>query len=765
MKAIQCWRYALLSLALGILTLAAATSAGTESGFIPVYNPSLQVPKTTSSIRIDGLLGDPGWRGAGVADNFAEHYPGDQTEPPVETIAYITYDDDYLYVAFVCFDDPALIRTSLSDRDRLYSDDNVGFFFDTYGDASWAYILNANPHGIQADALWSENGGEDNRYDLIWESAARVTDSGYQVELAIPFSSLRFPVRGVQTWKVNFWRNHPREILRQYSWAAHDRNNPCWPCQWGTVTGIDNVRPGGGIELLPTFIAFQSGARSDDDLADSDFANKDIMGELSLGAKYVASSNLTAEATYNPDFSQVESDAAQIEVNTTFALQYPEKRPFFQEGSDLFRTSFFSLYSRTINDPYFAAKATGRFNRTSIACLAAYDEHSPMVLPFEEFSEAVGLNESYSGVVRARQTIGEESHVGIMVTDRRFEGGGAASFLAADASVRLLRNYRLSFQLTGSRVEEPGDTLITLEQLGEARHRETFDGDRHTIGFDGETISGHAINVALRREARHWNWGLDYRELSPGYRADLGFEPRNSRRHIEFSSYYTIYVDSDIIDRISPGLVLAREWNFDKQRKDEWAVGEIGARLKGQTYVSVTYMESWERFRELTFPMINRFHIEIDSDFSEALGAGFVFLRGHIIYRHGEAPVLGSEYCISAWGHIKPLDRLIIEPSYNFDQSRHPVSRNILFKVTTGRARINLQFTRELFLRLIVQYDDQHKLWEFDPLLTYRINPFSLFYIGSTSDYESLYSTTDMRHRWTLSSRQFFLKLQYLFQL
>jgi hypothetical protein len=346
----------------------------------PVYHPTLEISKTQAPIEIDGDLNDPGWRGAAKADNFAEHNPGDQTKPPVNTEAFITYDDTKLYVSFICYDDPATVRASMTERDRMFSDDNICFLLDTYGDATWAYEFNVNPYGIQGDLIWSAVMGEDSRYDLIWESAAQITDSGWQLEMAIPFSSLRFPNTDEQVWRMDFWRNHPREVRRQYSWAAYDRDDPCWPCKWGTVTGIKNVTPGKGVELIPSVVAYQSGSLDGNGTSGSpfDFVNDDGDGEISLNAKYAITSGVTAEATYNPDFSQIEGDQSQIDVNTNFALFYDERRPFFQEGDDLFRTHFDAVYTRSINDPEFAgSKRTAGFCWPARARQTSFAPYAP----------------------------------------------------------------------------------------------------------------------------------------------------------------------------------------------------------------------------------------------------------------------------------------------------------------------------------------------------------------------------------------------------
>ncbi len=738
------------------------------TSYAPVYHPTLHVPRTTAEFKIDGNLDEPGWKSAGRASNFAEHQPGDQTQPPVETEALITYDDKMLYVAFVCYDDPGSIRASLCERDRIFSDDNVVLLLDTYGNASWAYELVANPYGVQGDLLYSNNGVEDSRYDMTWESAGRITDIGYQVEMAIPFAGLRFPDRAVQTWKVDFWRNHPRDSRGQYSWAAYDRDEPCWLCQWGTVTGIKDVQSGKGIEIMPTVMAHQSGARVDTDDPESSFDNAGPDGQMSLSARYAVSSSVTTEVTYNPDFSQVEGDAAQIDVNTNFALFYPERRPFFQEGSDLFNTHFNAVYTRAINDPEVAAKLTGRIDRTSVAFLVARDEHSPVILPFEESSEIVQNGRSTSGIFRARRAFGEDSHLGAIITDRRFDGGGSGSLYGIDGALSFFKNYRLEIQALGTHTEEPDDTALTSD-LSDSY----FDGGSHTAGFDSESFSGHGLFASVDRHGQYWFLELDYMEKSPTFRADLGFVPINNRREVNLVYGCSFHTDSRFVEYIEPLAVAGRVWNFDGNRKDEWFIAEANARLKKQTYVSVNYMVSWEKLRGIEFPGIKRFRLHAESNFSEPVGLGFQFMRGHTITRCEDPPVMGRETSIEASAYVKPSDRLRIEPTFSYGRSEHLQTGEEFFEGFIARTRVNYQFTREVSLRLVVQYHDFGERWDIDPLLTYRLSPFSVFYVGTTYDYGNLDglseadrngSRTYYKENWMLSARQFFMKLQYLFQ-
>lgn len=740
-----------------------APGSRADEEYQPVYKPTLQVSRRAGSIKIDGQLEDPGWAGAARAGNFAEHNPGDQTKPPVDTEAIITYDDEQLYVAFVCYDDPRTIRASFCEREGVYSDDYIVLLIDTYAEATWAYELCVNPYGIQGDVLWSRSGGEDVGFDVIFESAGMITDQGYQVEMAIPFSSLRFPNRSAQTWKMDFWRNHPREDRGQYSWAAYDRDEPCWPCQWGTVTGIENVRPGKGFEILPSFIGFQSGALDGDGTAEEPyrFQNEDLDGEVSVGAKYSLSSDVTAEISCNPDFSQVEADPAQIDVNTTIALWYDERRPFFQEGSDLFRTWSPTVYTRSINDPRFAAKMTARFDGTSIAYLAARDEHTPVILPLEESSQFLVAGKSFSNILRARKTLGEDTYLGAIITDRRLDDGGSGTALSADGEIRFSRNFRLQWQALASHTEEPNDTSVTSDV-----NDQYLDGKTYTAAFDGESFWGHALIVNLEERSRHFDLDISYTEMSPTLRVDNGYLALNNRREVNlFAGYVFYFEDHKIFNSIYPLITPGIVWNFDGLRKDGWMRLESDIQMTGQTSVHPSLMWSSERLAGIKFDDIWRVHFCLHSQFSNMLGVNGSINYGHLIARNEDPPVMGKEQYHELGLSFKPAACVRIEPEIMYDRSVHRDTGQELFSGFITRTRLRYQFNRELSLRLVVQYDDFDKIWDVDPLLTYRLSPFSLFYIGTTYDYESLEADHKEGRDWKLSSRQFFLKLQYLFQL
>lgn len=771
----------LAALVATILTLPLLSYA--QETFTAKLKPSINVPRIEGKVTIDGKLDETIWSQCAVADGFTETDPGDLIKPPVDSRALIGYDDHNLYVALIAMDnEPKSVRYSLRDRDAIFRDDYFGLMLDTYGDASWGYELFVNPLGIQGDLRMINGGNEDMTFDLIWHSKGMVTDSGYQVEIAIPFSSLRFPNKEEQVWKVNFWRDRQREVRRRMCWAAISRDDPCFMCQWGTLTGISGIKSGNKLEILPNIIAFQSGQLRDFGNPDNGFENSDADAEVSFNARYSLSSNATAEVSANPDFSQVESDATQIDVNSPFALFFEERRPFFQEGSDLYGSFIDVIYTRSIADPVIASKLTGKFGRTSFTYLLGRDEHTPLLVPQKERSYLWQGGKSTSNIFRMKHQLNDGSYVGGMLTDRRLEGGGAGTVFGGDMSYQFWKNYRVEGQLVGSRTDEPDNPALS-DGAGDAR----FDDSAHTVAFDGETFWGHAGYFSLERNARVWNVNIDYNQYSPTFRADNGFVTRNSNRTIDIWTGLNFQQNNKLLQRIEPSIGIGRLWDWDGTRKDEWLVPHMEMQLTGQTFVWVEYLWSRELFRDVWFPGIRRGTIGVNGRPSEFFNFEINGNVGRFIARSGELeePVLGNGQNYFLWISLKPTKRLLIEPYIEYSKLDFPedsryvmenptASRNI-YDYYVARSRFNYQLSREWFLRVVVEYVhgkeiintgsgyayDQQAFLSIEPLLSWKLNPFTIFYVGSTHDYWDVNQEGKIYE----SSRRFFAKFQYLFRI
>ncbi len=765
-------KFVRLGVAVAFLCLMTTGMVAAQKDFRPSFLPTVNVSRLVGEIEIDGKLDDSGWRNAAVADGFTEHTPGDLLEPPVKTEARITYDDHNLYVAFIAWDDPAEVRVSMTDRDQIFKDDYVGLLLDTYGDHSWGYELFVNPIGIQGDLRMLSTGNEDLAFDIVWDSRGMVTDSGFQVEIAIPFSSLRFPDKTEQAWRLNFWRDRQRESRNRYSWAAISRDDPCFMCQWGTATGIQGVRPGSNLELIPNVIAHQSGASDTEAGPSSNFENQDPSAEFALNARYGLSSDASAEITINPDFSQVESDPGQIDVNTPFALFFEERRPFFQEGSDLYGSWIDAIHTRSINDPQEAVKLTGRFGRTSVAYILARDDHSPMILPSYDRSFTLLLDKSTVNIARTKRTLGENSFVGGLLTDRRFDDGGAGTVFGVDGSLRMARNYKFNFQVLGSRTDEP-IVSTGLDSL-------TFDNGKYTYDLDGEKFWGSAAYAAFERSARHWNFTLDYSDYSPTFRADNGFITRNNMRNVNLWTGLQFQPNTAMVKQWQVSVDLGHVWEFHSRPgevKDQWVRPSLFIELPGQTQVNLEYLNSREVFRGQMFEGISVGECFIYSRFSEMMSLEALYSFGRTIWRTFQStPVLGNSQQLGLYLAIKPTQRLVLSPDFHYAKMNypdaylqdHPGTPKKIYEGYILRSKLTYQFTREWFLRLVVQYDDFSNDLNVEPLLTYRLNPFTIFYVGATSRYQHWDANdyTDLSEsRWDLTSRQYFAKFQYLFRL
>lgn len=743
------------ALVLALLAAAQPLNAQQSEEFQPKDRPVLDVGRAPGPIEIDANLDDPGWVGAATATGFTEAFPNENVAPPVESEAWITYDDENLYLALIARDDPSGIRTSLQDRDQIFGDDFFGIMLDTYGDAAWAYEIFVNPSGVQGDLRFSTQSGEDVGFDLVYHAEAKITEDGYRIEMAIPFKSLRFPDRPEQEWRATFLRIRPRGSRAQYSWAAVRRGEQCLPCQFGTLRGIRGVEPGGALELLPAVVASHSAAIEDDDDPDSGLDDGEFDGDVGLTARYADPSGVTLEGTINPDFSQVESDVAQIDVNTTFALFFPERRPFFQEGSDLFDSYFTLVYTRQINDPQVAAKSIFRRGRTALAWLGARDENSPLLLPFQERSFVDLGEESVSNILRARRTYGANSYVGATLTDRRFEdGGGSGTTVGVDGVHRFLDDYRFEYQLVGSHTAEP-DVAGPTASLGDL----TFDDGKHTAVFDGESFDGLGSYVSLERSARTWVFDYDYWTSSPTFRADNGFESRNDFQRFSAFNEVNWYPESSLVDQATADLRVSRTWTHDGGKKEGVVSPTVEFSLIGQTFVEIGPEWSYERFRGVDFDDMFGWTVFARSNAFDRLTGGFFLQWGDGIARNLDVPARGDRRFLEVFSTIKPIDRLRIEPSIQW--SRLEVDGEEVFDGYIFRARTSFNLTRRLFGRVVLQYDEFDEAFDVEPLVTYRINPYTLFYVGSTTTFERFDEPHD---EFAETQRQFFAKVQYLFQ-
>jgi len=728
--------------------------------FHPNINPSLTLTRASGNIRIDGHLNEDAWNEVLPVHNFSEFFPNDMTRPPIELIGMMTYDQDNLYVGIIVADNPSTLRANISDRDEIWQDDHAGVVLDPNRDGQGMYLIVANPLGIQADSFISPN-NDDDGFNILFRSAGQITENGYQIEMAIPFKSLRFPNVDSHIWGATFMITRPRDSRSQYSWAAISQDDPCRSCQLGEINGIRGIRTGRNLEILPSLTGGAVGALRDDELPSAGFKNERMTVEPSLNLKYGITSEVTADITVNPDFSQIESDEAQIDVNSTFALSFAERRPFFQEGSGLFNTKIQTVYTRSINDPIGAAKLTGRFGSVDVAYIGARDHHSPLLLPFEEESRLLEGGRSFSNILRVRHNFNNDSFIGALVTDRRLDEGGSGSTISIDAVARFLQKYTLSGQLVYSNHVEPTDEEFS-EDIGDIK----FGKKEYTGALDGESFRGYATRIEFDRDARHWSFEGGYEAISPTFRADNGFVRQNNEQTAYLWQGVTIYPQKALsfVDRIRTNLLVGSNWNFDALQKSFFLRPSIFVQFKSQTGVRINWLYRKENFAGIQFDAMTRVNGSFFSNFSKKINLGVNVSIGESIARFLDEPEIGNSLDFNISGVVRPTQRMSIRPRFSYSRLSDKQTGEDFFSGYIARIRVKYQFTRHFFLRTVVQYSDFTKSLEVDPLLTYKVNAFTALHVGSTHDLDQYTHADGMGKYFRQSSRQIFFKVQYFFR-
>lgn len=468
-----------------------------------------QVPRLETAATIDAVLDDAVWKQALKVNLNYETDPGENSAPPVKTEVFIYENGETLFVAFNALDDnPEQIRDYLTDRDNVWNSDFVGIKFDTFNEKRKAFQFFVNALGVQGDAIQEDFRGDDSNWDALWDSAGQVTETGYVVEMAIPFKSLRFPESdGEQRWGVEMLRFYPREFRHRIANTPVDRDHSCRVCQFDNLVGFKDVKPSQNLLLTPTLVVAQADTRED---AFDPWTEGDVENEFGLDLRYGITQDIYLNATLNPDFSQVEADAAQLDINNPFSLFLEEKRPFFLDGADYFNTNRRLVHTRNIAAPDYGLKVTGQSNGHSFGAIAVNDEQTNILIPSSLGSSLFADNnrESKNQVLRYSYDLGNKSNVGFIHTERRGDDY-KNQVSSVDAKYWFDQYHSLTFQYMSSDTKNP-QALID----------EFSDDDDFNVSPE---MSGDALVLELNHNSRNW-WGyLDYVEFDRDFRADLGF--------------------------------------------------------------------------------------------------------------------------------------------------------------------------------------------------------------------------------------------------
>jgi hypothetical protein len=685
----------------------------------------VEVRPSTSPIRIDARLDEPAWSAATVIPVAYEWYPSDNIAAPVSTEALVTYDDRNLYVAFRAKDpQPGRIRARYHERDAALSDDLVGFFIDPFNDDRRAYQFRINPLGVQIDAINSDvEATEDFTWDGIWDSAGMVTADGYVVEVAVPLQQLRIPSgAGAQTWGFLAIREWPRDVQHRLRSVQTDQNRNCLVCQFQDLRGFDTKTSGRNIEVTPTLTG----------------TNEDAF-DAGVSARWAVTPGTSLQATINPDFSQVEADAAQLDVNTRFALFFPEKRPFFVEASDFFETRLPLVFTRTIADPAGGLKLTGKTGPHLYGALFARDEITNILIPGDESSDVTFVNSaSTAGFARYRAEVGKSATIGGLLSSRRGDDY-ENTVLAADGYHRVTEQDNVRVQLSASRTAYPAAVLAEFEEQP-----------------DG-SFTGHALRASYNHTDRDWEWGADYAELSPEFRADSGFISQVGVRQGEMFVQRRIRGGEDRWFRnlyVSGGVDATTQFNGDW---NEWGA-DFGATYQGprQTEISINLAPNQEYFAGRTYHNF-RHSFFISTQVSPDVSAYVQINSGENIDFRNAQPA--DFVTISPGASLNIGRRFSGAVDYVWQQFETESGQRI-FTVHLPQARLLYHFSRRAFVRTVLQYQTVDRVTEESQelltqlLFSYRWNAQTVVLAGYSDNYEG---ERDLSR----TDRAVFVKLSY----
>ena len=543
------------------------------------------------AIRLDGRLDEPAWASAPVTDAFTQIDPDEGKPASQRTEVRVLYDDDALYVG-VRLHDTGPITARLGRRDMDLGDsDWFGVMLDSYHDHRTAFGFDVNPAGVRRDEVKTID-QDDNSWDAVWDVATTVDAGGWTAEYRIPFSQLRFSRENVQTWGVQF----ERVIGRNHEYAVSTfipKKESCCVPRYGHLEGLVGLTPGRRLELLPYTV---TRAEYVDPGANPYRTKRDYFGAAGLDLRYRAASNLTLNATFNPDFGQVEVDPAVVNLGV-YETFFEEKRPFFLEGNEIFdfglgNTSGGQLfYTRRIGRAptlfpptaasdvptqttiLGAAKLSGKVGGWSVGSLSALTAREEA-----RFRATNGLDTTMAAepmsayfVGRARRELREgRSLLGGMITavHRDLEDPFARDVLRTDAYAGGV-DFRHEFSnrawvvrgdVEGSGIRGTAPSIVAV-QTASNHYFQRPDATHLAVDSAATSLFGYSAGLGIGKQGgEHWRGELAVASTSPGYEVnDLGFSYRTDRRDLQLQATYL---------QNKPGRLL-RRWYFSQSFRSE----------------------------------------------------------------------------------------------------------------------------------------------------------------------------------------------------
>ena len=724
--------------------------------------PRVEATRLEGKLEIDGALDEPAWARATPIRDFQLILQREGETPSESTEVRLLFDAERIYVGIVCANHgPGAIRASLTPRDRITDGDHIAIHFDTYRDMRRAYVFGINPYGVQLDGIL--DGDEpDFSWDAVWSGAARRGPEGWSAELAIPLHAIRFAPRSDGVWGLWIRREITKndEVCSWPLWRQAEQGDIM--LQAGDLGGLAGLDAGGGLDVEP-YVSSVHQNRTYYGIEHSTYAPPQVFSfterfhedHAGLDLRYPFTSTLVANATLNPDYSQIEADAIQIDVNQRYPLFYPEKRPFFLEGAELFSTPLDLVYTRRIADPSIGGKLTGKQGRWSVGAIAVKDDGGAS-------ASGVGagggdlVHEGSFVITRLAYDAGRSSRLGFLATAHSSDERD--QFFAYDPTNGLTVAQRGNVVLAG-------DSKVRLAQslffTGQAAW--SWSSTDSSAGFFSEVLERtRATDVAYSGTLR---WADGIRDasiyqtyLGPDFRDETGFIRRVDMRETGANTSFYVRPESRWLHSIEPILNGYAIHDHTGDLEEWWVSPMVDWKFQKQTHVHTMWTRSREWWLDRPFDLAT-YILNLDNSLWRPLELSFEMTVGDGIYY---APTAGASY--RGWSEsylweatARPSPRLTSELSA--ERRRFSVARggDEVFDIWALGAKTTFLFTRNFYARVYPQYDTEARHLDADALLAYVLHPGSVLYLGWSGDYERF------EGRQRPMSRTFFLKASHRF--
>lgn len=715
-------------------------------------------PKKTkvSAIIIDGKLDPNEWKNALQVPLDIEFNPANNKAARKETIAYVTYSDRYVFIGVYAKDDPPNIRASIRPRDdfNIWNDDVFLVRLDPYADSRNNLGLAVNALGSQFDVKQVNALTDADRYDssfnVNFESAGTIVNDGYQIEMKIPFSEIPFPNGTNQTWHINFYRRYVENGNQiEVSSQPRDRDNSCVVCQTTDRLILKDIVIDKRLEFLPYFSSNVSGER---DNTDENLSYGIPNVGIGLGVNMDLNKNTSLEVTINPDFSQVEADVTQIDVNSSFSLLYPERRPFFNRGADLVNFTDGAFYSRSIAEPIIASKIISQGKKSRFFLLNALDNSTPYLVGGEDRSFTGDGGKSLVNVFRYQKLISNKSRVGAMLTNRFYDGGGYGHLLGLDGLFLWNKKWRLSFELFKNINQEPVQNWIDSTESIQGK----------TVALDGDKLNGNALYFQLYRNTEHWESYFFYRNISPQYRADVGFVVKNNRRWGTLFHKYQNILNKPGLQTFGFGTKIDVVYTFEDLYKNFSIDFFAFLTTFGQTELRYTLdYDAVKTFLQIRFNDLPTSELTLSGNPSESINFRINLTAGKDLSVNEIVPEVGLlRSAFLAFG-LQLNDNLNINPSWRYSRLERTDDGEDFFEGSIARLNVRYQFNKAFNIRIITEKNTFNNQFFVQPLVQWNPNPSTIFYLGGNQT--SLENLEDAHFQLLQFNRsQFFVKFQYL---